>query len=123
VETQRDGNAASYALLTDALTNQPVEADNVVVLFVQHRFENKFQEEDEVYHIDLYESGDAYVFRDGIVVEATWHRNYLDQPIALTSSQGAPIYLKPGLTFYQVIGMSSEHWQEGTDWHFKWHSP
>jgi hypothetical protein len=123
VESQRNGNSPSYALLTDALTNLPVEADNIVVLFVMHRFENQFQEEDEVYHIDLYESGDAFVFRDGIVVEATWHRNYLDQPILLTSPQGSPLYLKPGVTFYQVLGVSSEHWQEGIDWHFKWHSP
>ena len=122
-ESKRNGNGASYAPLTDALTNLPVEADNVVVLFVLHRFANKFQEEDEVYHIDLYESGDAYVFRDGIMVEATWHRNYLDQPITLTSSLGAPIYLKPGVTFYQVIGASSEFWQDGTDWYFKWSNP
>jgi hypothetical protein len=98
-------------------------ADNGVVLFVQHRFQDKFQEEDEVYHIDLYASGDAYVFRDGIVVEATWNRTRLDQPILLTSSLGAPIYLKPGVTFYQVIGLSSESWQEGKDWHFVWHHP
>jgi hypothetical protein len=123
VESRREGDGASYELLTDAITNLPVEADNIVVLFVLHRFQDQFQEEDEVYHIDLYESGDAYVFRDGIMVKATWHRKYLDQPIALTSSQGAPIYLKPGVTFYQVIGMSSEHWQEGTDRHFKWQSP
>jgi len=123
VEPQRNGNGASYAPLTDALTNMPVEADNVVVLFALHRFANKYDEEDEVYHVDLYESGDAYVFRDGIAVKATWHRKYLDQPITLTSSMGAPVYLKPGVTFYQVIGMSSEFWQDGTDWHFVWHHP
>jgi len=122
-ETQRNGNGVSYALLSDALTNMTVEADNVVILFVLHRFANKFQEEDEVFHIDLYSSGTAYVFRDGSVVEATWQRNYLDQPIMLTSSQGAPIYLKPGVTFYQVIGESSEAWQEGADWRFIWHAP
>ena len=123
VASQRNGNNASYAPLNDALTDLPVMADNVVVLFVQHRFQDQFQEEDEVYHIDLYASGDAYLFRDGIVVEATWKRTRLDQPILLTSSLGAPIYLKPGVTFYQVIGLSSESWQEGADWHFVWHSP
>lgn len=123
VEPQKNGSDASYAPLTDALTNLPVEADNVVVLFVTHRFANKFEEEDEVYHIDLYGSGDAYVFRDGLAVEAAWHRNYLDQPIMLTTAQGAPMYLKPGVTFYQVIGASSESWLEGTDWHFIWHAP
>jgi len=122
-ETQRNGNGVSYAPLTDALTNLPVEADNVVVLFVLHRFANKFEEEDEVYHIELYGSGSAYVFRDGLVIEAAWHRNYLDQPIILTSPQGAPMYLKPGVTFYQVIGETSEVWHDGADWHFVWHDP
>ncbi len=123
VDSQKKGKTASYAPLTDALTNQPIMADNVVVLFVQHRFANKFEEEDEVYHIDMYGSGDAYVFRDGIVVEATWNRVQLDQPILLTSSLGAPVYLKPGVTFYQVIGETSESRQEGTDWYFVWKNP
>ena len=123
VSSIKDGQDASYAPLTDALTNLPVMADNVVVLFVQHRFADQWQEEDEVYHIDLYGTGDAYVFRDGIAVEAIWHRNQLDQPILLTTPPGVPVYLKPGTTFYQVIGLSSESWQEGADWHFVWHTP
>lgn len=119
----RNGKFPNYALLTDDLTDLPVRADNVVVLFVQHRFANKFDEEDEVYHIDMYGSGDAVVFRDGIAVEATWKRNQLDQPILLTSSTGAPIYLKPGVTFYQVIGETSQAWVDGADWHFSWQNP
>jgi hypothetical protein len=123
INSLKNYQTANYAPLTDDLTGQPIMADNVVVLFVQHRFANKFDEEDEVYHIDLYGTGDAYVFRDGIAVEATWDRAELDQPILLKSSLGSPIYLKPGVTFYQVIGLSSESWQEGTDWHFVWHHP
>ena len=123
VNSLRKGLTVAYAPLTDDLTGQPVMADNVVVLFVQHRFANKFQEEDEVYHIDMYGSGDAYVFRNGIVIKATWNRVELDQPILLTTDLGTPVYLKPGVTFYQVIGETSESWQEDTDWHFIWHHP
>ena len=123
INSLKNYQTAAYAPLTDDLTGQPVMADNVVMLFVQHRFANQFNEEDEVYHVDLYGSGDAYVFRDGIAVEATWDRAELDQPILLKSSLGAPIYLKPGVTFYQVIGQSSESWKEGADWHFLWHYP
>ena len=123
LDDQRQGKAPAYAPLTDALTGLPVMADNVVVLFVQHRFANQFNEEDEVYHIDVYGSGNAYVFRDGIAIEASWNRVQLDQPILLTSSLGAPVYLKPGVTFYQVIGETSAAWQVDKDWYFDWQAP
>ena len=123
VENQRSGKVPAYAPLKDALTGLPVMADNVVILFVQHRFANKFDEEDEVYHIDVYGSGSAYVFRDGIAIEASWNRVQLDQPILLTSSLGAPVYLKPGVTFYQVVGETSGAWQVDKDWYFQWQAP
>jgi len=123
VNSLRNYQTPNYATLTDKVTDLPVQADNVVVLFVQHRFADKWQAEDEVYHIDLYGSGQAYVFRDGVAVDAIWNRPQLDQPILLTTSLGAPVYLKPGVTFYQVIGLNSETWREGDDWHFIFHTP
>lgn len=114
---------ASYAPLTDALTGLAVKADNVVVLFVSHRFANSNEAEDEVYHIDLYGSGQAYIFRDGLALEATWKRTHLNQPLLLTNALGAPVYLKPGVTFYQVIGLTSEAWVDGADWHFSFSAP
>jgi hypothetical protein len=123
INSLKNYQIANYEPLTDALTGLPIMADNVVVLFVRHRFANKFDEEDEVFHIDLYGSGAAYVFRDGMAFPATWNRPELDQPILLTNSLGTPVYLKPGVTFYQVIGESSESWIEGTEWHFNWQNP
>lgn len=123
IQSLKNSQAAAYEPLTDALTGLPIMADNVVVLYVEHRFANKFDEEDEVFHIDLYGEGFAFVFRDGFAFPATWSRPQLDQPILLTSSQGTPVYLKPGVTFYQVIGESSDSWIDGKDWHFIWHNP
>ena len=123
INSLKNNQTAAYEPLTDALTGLPIMADNVVVLYVKHRFANKFDEEDEVFHIDLYGSGIAFVFRDGVALPATWNRPQLDQPILLTSSQGVPVYLKPGVTFYQVIGETSDAWIDGTDWHFLWHNP
>jgi len=119
----KNGQPPAYEPLTDALTGLPIRADNVVVLYAKHRFANIFDEEDEVFHIDLYGSGTAFVFRNGVALPATWSRPQLDQPILLTSSQGAPVYLKPGVTFYQVIGETSGAWIDGKDWHFLWHNP
>lgn len=123
VESMRNGDPPTYAPLTDAVTELPIMADNVVVLFVYHRFEDFYQMEDEVFHIDLVDSGDAYLFRDGLVVEASWHRPQVDQPIILTTRQGAPVYLKPGVTFYQVIGLTSEVGYSANEWYFAWHHP
>lgn len=113
----------AYAPLSDAETGLPVTADNVVALFVPHIFANQFDQADEVYHIDLVDSGEAYVFRDGAAFPARWSRPEMDQPILLTSLNGTPIFLRPGRTFYQVLGETSTYTQDGTDWRFTFKTP
>jgi len=119
----RRNKPETYAILTDAETGRPVMADNVVVLFVPHTFANEFEAEDEVYHIDLLESGQAMVFRDGIAIPAYWYRTELDQPLVLATALGTPVYLKPGVTFFQVIGRTSTYEQDGDNWRFRFATP
>jgi hypothetical protein len=119
----RDGGQPAYAPLMDDYAGLPVTADSVVVLFVPHTFTTQNEAKDEIYHIDLLNSGQAYVFRDGQAYPALWFRNNLDQPLLLTDLNRLPIYLKPGRTFYQVIGMSSTYSQSGTDWYFTFKTP
>jgi hypothetical protein len=123
IDDTRNGKAESYAPLMDDLTGQQVQADNVIELFVSHTFANEFEQADEVYHINLIDSGNAFVFRDGVVFPARWMRTDIDQPLLITDLSGTPIYLKPGVTFYQVIGETSSNWSDGTDWHFDFHTP
>ncbi len=113
----------TYAPLTDALNKQQVATDNVVELFVSHTFANQNEQDDEVYHINLIDSGNAFVFRDGQGYPARWVRTDIDQPLVLTTPSGAPFYMKPGTTFYQVIGETSTDWSENNDWHFEFHTP
>ncbi len=113
----------SYAPLNDALTGLPITAENVVVIYAPHTFANQFEEEDEVYRIDPVSSGQAFVFRDGLAYPAQWYRIDIDQPLLLTDEAGVPIYLRPGKTFYQVIGESSTQTLDGTDWHFTFRTP
>jgi hypothetical protein len=119
----RDNKPEVYAPLTDALTKQQVAADNVVELFVTHTFANENEQQDEVYHINLVNSGNAFVFRDGLAFPARWARPELNQPLFLSRLDGSPIYLKPGVTFYQVVGITSDDWSDGADWHFDFHTP
>ncbi len=119
----RDNKPETYAPLMDNLTNQQVAADNVIELFVSHTFLNQFEQQDEVYHINLIDSGNAYVFRDGFAFPARWFRTDIDQPLLITTTSGTPLYVKPGVTFYEVIGETSADWSDGTDWHFDFHTP
>lgn len=117
------GKAEAYAPLTDAQTNLPVTAANVVVLFAPYIFANSYNAYDEVYNIDLIDFGNAIVFRDGVAIPAIWNRTELDQPILLTNLDGSPIYMRPGRTFYEVIGTTSTYMQDGTEWRFKFQTP
>jgi hypothetical protein len=113
----------TYAPLVDRLINKQVWADNVVVIYVPHTFASQDEQDDEIYHINLVDSGKAYVFRDGKGIPARWARTDIDQPLLLTSPDGTPIYLKPGRTFYQVLGSTSADWSENADWHFEFSTP
>jgi hypothetical protein len=113
----------TYAQLFDDYTDEPVTAENVVVLFVPYIFTNENQAEDEVYNPSLIDYGNAYVFRDGIAIPAQWNRTSIDQPILLTNLDGTPIYLRPGQTFYQVMGVTSKQIQDGIDWRFEFATP
>jgi hypothetical protein len=112
-----------YEPLYDDYTKEPVTAENVVVLFVPYIFTNQNQAEDEVFNPSLIDYGSAYVFRDGVVIPARWNRTSIDQPILLADLAGAPIYLRPGQTFYQIMGVTSKQTQDGTDWRFEFSTP
>jgi hypothetical protein len=113
----------TYTPLMDALTQQQVATDNVVELFVSHTFANLNEQQDEIYHINLVDSGNAFVFRDGFAYPARWMRTDIDQPLMITTPSGTPVSFKPGTTFYQVIGDTSTDWSDGLSWHFDFQTP
>ncbi|MEJ5240260.1 MAG: DUF3048 domain-containing protein [Anaerolineales bacterium] len=119
----RQGKPEAYAPLTDALDGRPILADNVVVLFVRHTFANRFDKDDEVFQIELEGFGPAVLFRDGIAQEGFWHRDETYQPLRLTDAYGDPLPLRPGVTFYQVLGLSSRYWSAADGWHFIFQFP
>ena len=123
ISDTRNGKPESYAPLIDQVTGKTVHAANVVYLLAYHTFSNTFDEEDEVYQIDLTGSGEAYVFRDGIGIPARWIRTNVDQPLLLVTTAGAPIYLRPGITFYEVIGSASYVDQSAGEWNFHHETP
>ena len=119
----RNDKPETYGVLIDSVTGESVHASNVVFLLVHHNFSNTFDEEDEVYQIDLTDTGEAYVFRDGVGIPARWIRTNRDQPLLLTTLTGAPIYLRPGITFYEVLGSASYVDQDAGEWNFHHSTP
>ena len=95
----RNGSPEVFAPLVDRVNATPVQAANIVYVFAYHTFANTYQAEDEVYHIDMTGSGEAYVFRDGVGSIARWTRAFANQPLTLLDANGGQIYLKPGITF------------------------
>ncbi|MBK9926558.1 MAG: DUF3048 domain-containing protein [Anaerolineales bacterium] len=112
-----------YAPLIDNVTGQQVHAANIVVIFTYHTFSNPFDEDDEVYHIDLTGGGEAYVFRDGVGIPAKWSRLMPNQPLLLTTTYGEQIALRPGITYYEVIGKNSYASQGDGEWFFHHATP
>jgi hypothetical protein len=121
-ETQNDpdGTKQAYTALTDRLTDEPITADNVVVLYVTHQY---FSLKPEIVDIVVSGPGKAYLFRYGEVFELTWYRNALDQLFTLVGPDGKPFPLKPGNTWFEVVGSSTELATEGDSWRFKFAIP
>lgn len=117
----RQGLDEFYAPLTDRLTGAPITADNVVVLFVSHRY---FSRQPEI--IDIVFSGPdkAYLLRDGQMFALQWYRNALDQLFILVGPDGKPFPLKPGNTWFEIVGTSTQlTGGEGGSWRFTFQIP
>lgn len=95
----------AYEPATDRLNEKQVAAENVIVLKVVHQFAYKAGNS-EIVDILLSGSGEAYAFRDGKVYQLQWNRPN-NSLLTLTFPDGTPYPLKPGVTWFQVVGQSS----------------
>lgn len=111
-----------YELLTDRLTGEPIAADNLVILLAEYVPLVK-TEEAEVNDINLVGSGQAYVARQGRLYNAQWQRQKPGELITLVGEDGAPFPLKPGQTWFEVLGKTSRFKQEGATWRFVFWMP
>lgn len=115
----------SFALLIDKVTGQRIEAANVVILFAPHEYAYRSQSgNSEIVDIILNGNGRAYALRDGVIFEVLWNRPTRDSVLFLTFPDGSAYPLKPGNTWFQVIGQSSKvDILEGGLWRFTFSIP
>jgi len=102
-----DDTAAKFTELTDKLTGQPLNYQNVIVLFA-----NNTAKKETLIDIALqYAHGKAALFRDGQEYPILWtseNSSYEQstgqvRPIRFTDLNGDPIALKPGQTWVVIV--------------------
>lgn len=96
----------------DALTGAQLSFANVLVVSAYHDevdlFPEKYFGTEKSIYIDLLGEGPATLLRDGVAYDGRWHHEEVDDMLSFTSMDGAPLYLKPGKTFVQVIRIGFE---------------
>jgi hypothetical protein len=119
VDTQEDtGQGEAYTQLIDRQNNQPISAENVVVVYVVH---DDYLKNGKYNIVDILMdmSGPAFIFRDGQAYEVRWQRPQLESVLTLTDLNGNPFPFKQGNTWFQVIGQSSKWGHDSGVWRFE----
>jgi hypothetical protein len=88
----------------ERLTGEPWGFENVVVLFTGHRFTNP---EGTILEIDLlfHPRRFGVLFRDGRMYEVSW--SSLGARLEIRTEEGIVVPLRPGRTFFEVVGLES----------------
>lgn len=88
----------------DPATNQPILAQNVIVIVANHRLTDIVEDSlgTRSVDIELYGFGDFRIFRDGQVYEGTWRADPENPPRWLGPGE-VVVKLKPGQSWIQVI--------------------
>jgi hypothetical protein len=122
-----DLQSEGYDALIDQLTGQQIAADNVVVVIVPHQytFESRPGPNEVIEFLLTSEgTGPAYAFRDGKAYQVTWGRPGKESVLVLGFSDGTPYYLKPGTTWFILVGKTSEiDTDQAGAWRFQHHIP
>lgn len=114
------GEGETFEMLTDRANGQPITADNVVIIFAPYSF---YSRDPEIIEIDLIGSGKAYIFRDGQMYEAIWVRTTAEEIISIAYADGSRFPMRPGNTWFEIVGESSPTPQSDTDWRVQFQTP
>jgi hypothetical protein len=116
----RTREGETYKPLIDSVTREQVATDNLAILWVTH---NQQDVSAEMYKVSLEGKGPALFLRDGYVFRGEWRRDQFDQPLRVTDAGGNPFALKPGNTFFILVGERSVLSQDENDWRIQFTTP
>jgi hypothetical protein len=103
-DEQSSGN--SYAPLTDSLTGEQLSADNVIILRMPHEIYYQ-SSSTTIIQAPFTGEGTGYAFRDGQVYPIRWSHPDANRLLSMTLPNGYPYPLKPGNTWFEVLGETS----------------
>jgi hypothetical protein len=104
-QEKEDTTEDVYEILSDRVNNTPISADNIVVLVVYHK---PMESDHEDLRFNLIDTGKAFAFRDGKLYRLQWNRPTRTDLLTLTFLNGEPYPMRPGTTWFEVIGINSE---------------
>lgn len=117
------GNNPVYEQLVDAGNEQPITADNVVMILTRHNDIDP-RPEVEILEVNIQGTGTAYLARDGMLYQVKWQRLSESDVITLVDDAGNLVPFKPGHTWVEVMTFNTFYEQTGdshqftlvTDW-------
>jgi hypothetical protein len=105
----------------DAVTEKQITATNVIVIYANHVDTDIFEDEPRRNHpsvqIQLWGTGPAVVFRDGMAFEGLWSRRERGDMVVFRDQTGQiPISLKPGNIWIQLVPLEGHRWTFEASW-------
>jgi hypothetical protein len=105
----------------DAASGEQITATNVVVIYANHVDTDIYEDEPRRNHpsvqIQLWGTGPAVVFRDGLAFEGLWARPNRDEMVVFRDTTGQiPIPLKPGNLWIQLAPLEGHRWTFEATW-------
>ena len=104
----------------DALTREQITAANVIIIKANHVYSDFWEEMigdrrnwKLSIQIQLWGQGPALLFRDGEMFPGIWYRENRNDMLTFTYGDGAPLPLKPGNTWFQVVPLGTESTEIG----------
>ncbi len=113
---QDNYDGQTYIQAVDKQTQQPLNFENVVVLFAPH---HAYQQEKSDISLAYVKQAPALLFRDGKMYEIYWTSQDLEyyqktgkmRMMRFVDGQGNPVPLKPGQTWVEVVTSGSPYFE------------
>jgi hypothetical protein len=123
-ENDFDRDNPVYVQQYDRQTEEPILAENVVILLAPYV---ELSEETEtsagVYDVELLGRGEAFLARDGVIQAVFWKRDEAGDVLTLVDEGDNPVPFKPGRTWFELMGKSSQVIPDGGMWQFNFLRP